>query len=238
MRIGKTTIAAPDDWRLELTAVTQRLLGDTITLSDDDWQVVTRLPGWSRAHVATHLAHHAEILTDMALEIGRTHKQITWRGNQSDEDLNSGALRGALDLQEHLDRSSAGLMGAFDQMDSHAWTTTLRTSQGSIPASTLMLDRLNEVVVHHIDLDLGFDFTDIAPDLVRILLQWNLFRAAPRFAGLKLTVTSDEGFSTSLGRGTKVTLRGSEANLVGWLTGRKDSSVVLGAEDLDLSGPV
>ena len=238
MRIGKATIDSPDDWRLELTAVTQHLLGDTITLSDDDWQVATRLPGWSRAHVATHLAHHAEILTDMALEIGSTHKQITWRGNQTDSDLNAGALRGALELQEHLDRSSAGLMRAFDQMDPRAWATTLRTSQGPIPASTLMLDRLNEVVIHHIDLDLGFDFADIGPELTRILLQWNLFRAAPRFTSIKLTVTSDEGFSTVLGRGPKVTLRGSEANLVGWLTGRKDSSVVLGAEDLDLSGPV
>jgi len=174
----------------------------------------------------------------MACEIGRTHKQITWRGTQTDEELNAGALRGALELQEHLDRSSAGLMQAFEQMDNRAWTTTLRTSQGSIPATALMLSRLNEVVIHHIDLDLGFDFADIEPDLLRILLQWNLFRAAPRFSGIKLTVTSDEGFSAVLGRGTKVTLRGSEANLVGWLTGRKDSSVVLGAEGLDLSGPV
>ena len=174
----------------------------------------------------------------MALELQRTHKQITWRGTETDEELNTGALRGALELQEHLDRSSAGLMRAFEQMDDQAWTTSVRTSQGSIPASALMLDRLNEVVIHHIDLDLGFDFADIEPDLLRILLQWNLFRTAPRFAGFKLTVTTDEGFSAVLGRGTKVTLRGSEANLVGWLTGRKDSSVVLGAEGLDLSGPV
>ena len=238
MRIGITTIDSPDDWRLELTAVTQRLLGDTITLSDDDWHDVTGLPGWSRAHVATHLAYQGEALTDMALEIERTHKQITWRGTQTDEDLNAGALRGALELQEHLDRSSAGLMRAFEQMDDRAWTTTVRTSQGAIPASALMLDRLNEVVIHHIDLDLGFDFADIEPNLLRILLQWNLFRAAPRFSQFKLTVTTDEGFSAVLGRGTKVTLRGSEANLVGWLTGRKDSSAVLGAEGLDLSGPV
>ena len=101
-----------------------------------------------------------------------------------------------------------------------------------------MLDRLNEVVIHHIDLNIGFDFSDIEPELLRILLQWNLFRSAPRFAQMKLTVTTDEGFSAILGRGTKVSLRGSEANLVGWLTGRKDSSVVLGAEDLDLAGPV
>jgi len=129
-------------------------------------------------------------------------------------------------------------MVAFDQMDDAAWATTLRTSQGPIPASALMLDRLNEVVVHHIDLGLGFDFTDIEPTLLRILLQWNLFRAAPRFAQIKLTITTDEGFSAVVGRGTKVTLRGSEANIVGWLTGRKDSSTVLGADDLDLAGPV
>ena len=238
MRIAIQTIDSPDDWRLELTAVTQRLLGDTIALSDDDWQTLTLLPGWSRAHVATHLSRHGEILADMAGEIKRTHKQIIWRATYTDADLNAGAQRKALAIQEDLDRSSAALMEAFDLMDDDAWATTVRTSQGSIPASTLMLDRLNEVVIHHIDLGIGFDFPDIEPSLLRILLQWNLFRAAPRFAQIKLTVTTDEGFSAVVGKGTKVTVRGNEANIVGWLTGRKDSSAVLGAEGLDLAGPV
>ena len=34
---------------------TQQLLGDTIAIHDDQWQLPSGLPGWTRAHVATHL---------------------------------------------------------------------------------------------------------------------------------------------------------------------------------------
>jgi len=232
------TIDVPDDWRLELTAVTQRLLGDTIALADDDWQVLTALSGWSRAHVATHLARQADTLAEMARQIATTHHQINWRSTFNDADVNAAVFRKAVALQEDLDRSSAELIQAFDLMDDDAWATTVLTSQGQLPASALVLDRLNEVVIHHVDLRLGFDFADIDPALTRTLLQWNLFRAAPRFSQVELTVVTDEGFTAILGTGAPITVRGNETNIIGWLTGRKDSSAVLGAEGLDLAGPV
>lgn len=238
MRIGIHTIDFPSDWRLELTGVTQRLLGDTIALADDDWQVLTNLPGWTRAHVATHLARQAETLAEMARQISATHEQINWRSTRNNTDVTATVYRKAVALQEDLDQSSADLMRAFDSMDDDAWATTLRTSQGAVPAPALVLDRLNEVVIHHADLHLGFDFTDIDPALKRTLLQWNLFRAAPRFSTVELTIITDEGFTAIVGTGVPVTVRGNETNIIGWLTGRKDSSAVLGADDLDLAGPV
>ena len=39
---------------------TQRLLGATMGLSDDEWQAPSRLAGWTRAHIATHIARNAE----------------------------------------------------------------------------------------------------------------------------------------------------------------------------------
>ncbi|MCL2471846.1 MAG: maleylpyruvate isomerase family mycothiol-dependent enzyme [Propionibacteriaceae bacterium] len=238
MRIGNHNIDNPDDWRWELTAVTQRLLGDTIALGDSDWQVITGLGGWTRAHVASHLAHQAETLAQMADQITRNHEPITWRDIQSDADLNAGARRSAVGLQEALDQSSATLMNAFTKMDDQAWATTIRTSQGALPASVLVLDRLNEVTLHHIDLRLDFDFADVGPTLTRTLLQWNLFRAAPRFSQVELTIVTDEAYSATVGQGEAVTVRGNQTNLLGWLTGRKSSSSVLGADELDLAGPV
>ena len=238
MRIDNHIIDSPDERRQELTAATQRLLGDTITLGDSDWQVLTTLPGWSRAHLATHLARQAQALTEMAQQIVRTGQPVTWRTLHTDIDLNSGSRRGALELQEALDQSSAALMNAFDQMNEAAWATTLRTSQGSLPASTLIVDRLNEVVIHHADLGLSFELSDTEPGLTRMLLEWNLFRATPRFTQVKLKVVSDQGYCAVVGKGPLVTVRGSETSLLGWITGRKDSSVVLGAEELDLAGPL
>ncbi len=46
--------------RLRKREATQALLGDTIRLGDDQWQEPSDLPGWTRAHVATHIARNAE----------------------------------------------------------------------------------------------------------------------------------------------------------------------------------
>jgi len=236
VRIDNYVIDSPEDWRLELTAATQRLLGSTITLGDADWQVLTALPGWSRAHVATHLANQADALAAMADQIASTHAPVTWRTTQADADLNTGARRGALELQEALDQSSARLMQALDSLDDQAWATTVRTSQGALPALALVVARVNEVTIHYIDLGLGFDFADIKPASTKTLLQWNLFRVTPRFSQVRLKIVTDEGFSAVVGKGPTVTVRGTQTNVLGWLTGRRDSSAVLGAEELDLAG--
>jgi maleylpyruvate isomerase len=231
-------IDAPDAWRLELTAATQRLLGDTIALSDNDWRDNTLLPSWSRACVATHLAFHAEALTEMTQTLIETRESVTWRSHQRDEEIWMGARRNAIALQEALDQSSTVMFKALDQMDDHTWEIPVTTSHGPLPATTLVLDRLNEVIVHHIDLQLGVDFADIEPELVRLLLKWNIFRATPRFSQVELTIITDEGYSTTVGSGTPSTVRGTEVSLLGWITGRKDSSSILGAEELNLIGPI
>ena len=43
-----------------VNGATQRLLGDTIRVSDEDWRGPSRLPGWTRGHVASHIARHAD----------------------------------------------------------------------------------------------------------------------------------------------------------------------------------
>ena len=238
MGFNADIIDSLDQWRVELTTATQRLLGDTIALSDNDWRAPSLLAGWSRAHVATHLSHHGETLAAKLRELNATHAPLAWDLPLSDNELWEGARRGAVCLQESLDQSATDLMLALDQMDEAAWATTITTSPGSLPARTLVVDRLNEVIVHHVDLQLGLDFPDLEPGLVRLLLKWNVFRSAPRFSKVELTMITDEGYSTVVGTGVPVTVRGNEVSLLGWITGRKDSSSILGAEELDLAGPV
>jgi len=58
------TFSAPlETVRKQVQDATQRLLGDTIGISDADWNGPSRLPGWSRAHVAAHLAANADALS-------------------------------------------------------------------------------------------------------------------------------------------------------------------------------
>ncbi|MCL1923437.1 MAG: maleylpyruvate isomerase family mycothiol-dependent enzyme [Propionibacteriaceae bacterium] len=225
-------------WRRELTSSTQRLLGDTIGLSDNDWRGPSLLPGWSRAHVSAHLAYHGECLTRMAARLVETQESVTWNCSYADDDLWVKAQRNSLALTEDLDESCAAVSKALDSITPALWARTVRTSHGELPASAMVLNRINEVVVHHVDMQLGVDFTDLLPALVRLLLQWNVFRSTPRFSEVELTMITDEGLTLTVGQGTPMTVRGSEANLLGWITGRKLSTAILGAEQLDLRHPV
>src|SRR5918999_2390237 len=61
-RMTQTEPAATqlDTLRGLVTMATQQLLGDTIAVSDEDWRGPSRLPEWSRGHVASHIARHAD----------------------------------------------------------------------------------------------------------------------------------------------------------------------------------
>ena len=45
-----------------IALATQSLLRDTIDLDEEQWHAPSLLPGWSRAHVATHIARNADAL--------------------------------------------------------------------------------------------------------------------------------------------------------------------------------
>jgi maleylpyruvate isomerase len=226
--------------RLRNIAATQSLLGDTIALSDGDWQRPSGLPGWARAHVATHLVDHATQVEDVVVRLLRGEPDIAWPIQEptSREALEIGSRRGAIDLQVALDTSSAHLVELFDRLDQDDWSIPLNTPIGQLPAVALPLARLNEVVLHHIDLRLGLAMADIDPTLVDWLLVWNALRIGPRLGHLTIRLLSDDGLDRAIGNGARrVEVRGSGTGLLGWLTGRLDSSAVLGAEGIDLGGP-
>jgi maleylpyruvate isomerase len=188
--------------------------------------------------VATHLACHGVALASLVTTVARSRHPQPWAIQPADDCLRTCAGLDAIALQERLDESSAQLMTALDLMDEATWEIELKSNGDKYPAKAIILDRLNEVVVHHVDLHLGFDFADVESSLLRALLVWNLTRALPRLAGVELRVDSDEGFSCRVGTGKVVTVRGTEGNIMAWLTGRKGASSVLGAEELSLWGPV
>ncbi|MDR0849465.1 MAG: maleylpyruvate isomerase family mycothiol-dependent enzyme [Propionibacteriaceae bacterium] len=236
--MGTLAIDDLDDLRLDLTVATQRLLGDTMTLSDEDWFEPTGLPGWMRSHVATHLTQQASATERMVRQLDSPEKCLPWCACGSSASVMHGASRSGLELLEDLDRSAASLMNAFDAMASHAWDHSLLTSQGVLPAKALALVRLNELILHHVDLRVGPTLADIEPRVAEILLAWNLFRAEPRFTQVRLHVSSDSGNEFTIGTGVDTSISGSTTFLLGWITGRMDSTAVLGAEGLNLGAPV
>ncbi|HET9303074.1 MAG TPA: maleylpyruvate isomerase family mycothiol-dependent enzyme, partial [Propionibacteriaceae bacterium] len=152
-------------------------------------------------------------------------------------DIEAGAGRSGLDLQIDMDTSAGRLSAAFDEIDgAEAWDATVEMSRGlKVPARLLPLARLLEVVIHHVDLDIGYEITDIDTQTVEWLLEWCAFRLRDREDFPRLELTADSGFTTVVGSvGEPVAVSGSAAQLLGWLLGRNDGSAVTGADGIQL----
>jgi maleylpyruvate isomerase len=231
--------------RALVTASTQRLLGDTIGVDQEDWSGPSRLPRWSRGHVATHLARQADGLARL-VEWARTgHRQEMYASLQAREDeIEAGAGRTGLELQVDLDTSAEHLSGAFAGLDDEtaengsgrAWDVEVELRGGQrVVARLLPLARLTEVVLHHIDLDIGFAVTDVDDETAEWLLEFAGHRLGARDEFPRLELVSDTGFHTTLGSsGAARQVTGSSPALLGWLTGRAAPDTVGGTDGLVL----
>jgi maleylpyruvate isomerase len=241
--MGMTAAASPATTQLEtlrglVTTATQRLLGDTILVTDEQWRAPSRLPDWTRGHVATHVARHADGVVRLA-QWALTGKRLDMYPSPEHRanDIEAGAGRSGLDLQIDMDTSAGRLSAAFDEIEgAEAWDAMVEMSRGlKVPARLLPLARLLEVVIHHVDLDIGYEITDIDTQTVEWLLEWCAFRLRDREDFPRLELTADSGFTTAVGSvGEPVAVSGSGAQLLGWLLGRTDASVVTGTDELQL----
>lgn len=225
------------DLRRRKRDATQALLGDTIAIPDELWQQPSRLPGWTRAHVATHLARSADAMRRVT-EAHLTHLPTRLYPDEltRQRDLEQGSQRGALELQIDLDTSAGLLNDAFGYLEESGSTEEIVLGPGlRMPAHHLPIARLAEVVLHHVDLNCGFEVDDIEPDIARWLLEWTCLRSAGQGDLPPLEVTSTSGVHAVVGApGTPHPVQGTDAALLGWLTGRSGASAVVGAEGLDL----
>jgi maleylpyruvate isomerase len=235
-----------------VTVATQRLLGDTISVGDEDWRGPSRLPEWSRGHVATHIARQADGIVRLT-EWARTgqRQDMYASAEQRTADIEAGSGRSGLDLQIDLDTSAGRLGDAFETLNESAavphpggtppappgaWDAVVELRGGlKVPTRLLPLARLLEVVVHHVDLDIGFEFEHIETATAEWLLEWCAFRLRGRAEFPKLELSSESGFTIALGTaGEPVAVAGSSANLLGFVMGRLGGSAVRGAEGLQL----
>lgn len=241
--MGMTAAASPATTQLEtlrglVRTATQRLLGDTILVTDEQWRGASRLPEWTRGHVATHIARQADGLVRLTHWARTGERQDMYPSSEHRaNEIESGAGRSGLDLQIDLDTSAGRLGSAFDELDAaEAWDAVVEMRGGlKVPARLLPLARLLEVVIHHVDADIGYEIADIDTQTADWLLEWCAFRLQDREDFPKLELTSDSGLTAAVGTvGEPVAVSGSSAYLLGWLLGRIDDSAVTGARELEL----
>jgi maleylpyruvate isomerase len=196
----------------------------------------SRLPGWSRAHVVTHLARNADALVNLLTwaRTGVEHPMYASRADR-DADIEEGADRLAQVLREDLRAASDRFMYAATELPPQAWKATVAARmQGPIPAANVPGMRLHEVWIHLVDLDVGVTFADLPAGHLELLVA----EAAAPHAGrsdwptVRLTAELPGGgervwhLGGSDDRTHEVT--GAASDVLAWLTGRGDGSALRG----------
>lgn len=203
---------------LELLDVeTGKLLTTVATITDADLAGASLCAGWSRGHVVTHLARNAESLVRLVVW-ARTGVRTPQYPSQAsrDADIEEGAPRGAAEQQEDLRRACDLVRDALAALALPLAEHHLETISGFGEARDLPLRRLNEVVLHHLDLTCGFTLADAHPLAVADLLDLAVARLERDSSAPPMTLVSDEG-DRYVVRGGGPEVRGPAAGLLGWL---------------------
>jgi len=202
---------------------TQALLGDTIAITDEAWQMPSRLPGWTRAHVATHIARQADGMTRVLGQIKNNQPTSLYDSEETLNDaIERGSERSAMDLQVDLDSSAGRLHEASSRLKRLPPSRPISlTPNLTVPLGDLPIVRLNHLVLHHIDLDIGFTYEAIEATVASWLLAYNAARIGRNPAYPSIRLTGDSGVTAVIGRGGRPrVVNGADNLLLGWLTGR------------------
>lgn len=154
--VRRTGVTRPATWIEACTSAHRRLLRVAADLDDEAAARPSRLEGWSRGHVLSHLARNADSHTWLfegarAGEVRSQYPSVQART----EGIEAGASRPARALLGDLTRSVVALEAAWAAHDDDEWDRTGITTPGTRTMAELVFRRLREVEVHTVDLDCG-----------------------------------------------------------------------------------
>ncbi len=209
---------------------TGRLLGSASALTDEQAAAPSRLPGWTRGHVLTHLARNADGFRNL-MHWARTGTRTPMYPGEAarDEAIAAGAARPAAELTADLEHSSAAFAAAAAGLPAAAWAAQVERRGEPFPARDILRTRLSELEFHHVDLGTGYPPGDWPAGFVADALP----RVAASFAGrpdMTACRLAPDGWPDSFLVGPAsqdppgVVVRGAPGHVLAWLTGRADGT--------------
>ncbi|PRY42223.1 maleylpyruvate isomerase family mycothiol-dependent enzyme [Umezawaea tangerina] len=195
------------------------------------------LPGWSRAHVISHVARNADALVNLLTwaRTGVEHPAYTSRVDR-DADIEEGSTRTPQLLRADLDSACLRFAAAAESLPASAWEAeVVQPSGGTLLAHQVPWLRLRELLFHLVDLDVGVDFDDLPEEHLEDLVDSVVggFATRPDSPAVRIDVALPEGRQRSwelntAGTDSSVTISGDAADVLGWLTGRHDGARLSG----------
>jgi maleylpyruvate isomerase len=213
----------------QLEAAHQRLTNSVRDLDTEALRQPSHLPGWSRAHVLVHIANNAEGLAHLLLA-ARTGAELRMYSSPSTRaaDLTVGVERPADVIVADVIENSFRFLVEARAMPAQAWSNTIAFTSGAPDPPTMAGSRVvelrrEEVGVHHVDLDIGYHFSDTPKDLADQLIR--NFAARRAVQGVPLNLALDHEPPLTCGVGGAPTITGSRADVLAWLAGRIGESL-------------
>ncbi len=150
------------------------LTGATNGMREADARGRSRLPGWTRGHVLTHLARNADGQRRMVEGALRDEVLDQYPGGdaQRSADIEAGAERPVAELLADVAVTQGALVDAWGQMPDGAWDRLTRARAATRPVRDGVLSRWREVSVHLVDLDVGVDAAQLPADYLTHDAAW------------------------------------------------------------------
>jgi maleylpyruvate isomerase len=218
----------PPEWG-PLAGTAIRFLGTVQALADEELRGASALPGWTRAHVLTHVAQAADSRTTMlrAAREGRVGRQYPSEEARA-EAIDAGALRPPAVIRADACRAVQECLTAVREHPAALWDAPaiwLRAGRRTVRGVVSSLR--SELEYHHVDLAAGYhpaDWPDdfVAAELSRVTGQLDRRADAP-----SMTITGPA--TLRVGTSPPVDVTGAPAAMLAWLAGRSDGSELAGA---------
>lgn len=221
----------------DVRAVTE-ILGRAVgELNDVRMRRPSLLPGWTRAHVITHIARNADGFVNLLTwaRTGVEHPMYPSTADR-DADIEEGADRLAQVVHEDLRAAADRFAAAAERLSDSQWLATVAGRASMVfPAANIPSMRLFELWVHLVDLDVDLGFGDVPAEQLEGMLGTAVSRLVGRADGpsVHLTVTLPDGAElvwdlVGGAAGEVHDVSGAAAPVLAWLTGRGDGGELNG----------
>ena len=208
-----------------IDAATKKLLETVSRLDDDAASGASLLPDWDRSMVIVHLSANADGTRRAVEAAARGEAGEVYPGGKSarDGEIDAGRAMPARELQARLRGSCEQLWSALESAPDEVWGSPAIGISGEVLVGTgLVVARLREVEVHHVDLAYGYapddwPFAWVVEEMERAML--DLPARLPKGIAVVLTA-SDAGQHWVAGSGSSLEISGSTGELFAWVTGR------------------
>ncbi len=196
------------------------LRGLMTRMGDDAFAAPSALPGWSRAHVLTHVARNADAMINLLTWAATGITTPAYASAEArDADIETGSKRSPAEIRADVLASSDRLAHTVRKLPKQAWSAHITNVQGrEIPATDIPWIRAREMWIHAVDLDVGASFADFPPPMLTELLADAVAAMGAKEDCPSLRLVAKDGEWT-IGDGA-VVVTGPAPELAAWLLGR------------------